>query len=261
MNGSQVMATTKKSNRESKQKSPNWSHFKDERVLILWQVVALSLGVEPVKTSIEQACEDQAFKDQYIRRRRTLSRMLSVEQLEDHVTYFPDHEYNKGKPQAYNRMVDVVSCIKKLQKLEHERLPKEFVDLLNPLERVFLPVRKFENVGLTLSPNITIVSAPGKAESSSEDGAAIELKKGKKDQSQAIERKEREQLSAMLCAVVLDSYGHDLSTPTGMNDAITAVEAAFERFGLKGRYGHSRAKIKTVLKEGFGFCKLEEPNK
>jgi hypothetical protein len=255
------MVTTKNSTRESNRKSPNWSHFKDQRVLILWQVAALSLGVEPEKKSIEQACEDEIFKDEYIRRRRTLSRMLSVEQLEDHVTYFPDHEYNKGKPQAFNRMVDVVSCIKKLQKIESERLPKEFVELLKPLERVFLPVRKLENVGLTLSPNITIVGAPVKVESSSGDGAASALKNGKKDQAQAIARKEREQLSAMLCAVVLDSYGYDLSTPKGMNGAIEAVETAFKRVGLEGRYGYSDNKIKTVLQEGLRLCRLEEPNK
>lgn len=248
------MATQQHSNPERSLLTPDWRQYEHQRALVLWQVVALSLNTEPDRKLVELAKQDPEFDVSYARRKKILGRMLSVEPLEGYVTYFPWHEYNKGKERTSNRMVDPVSCIEKLMKLEGEKLPADFVALLEPLKRIPLPKDPRVSGGLFVNPSVTIVAGPGPDIPTVGGATANSVEKKKRDQSKAIETKAAEQRAAMLYAVVCDGYGHDLTDDESLKMAIDAVSNALVARGIGSKYGLSRGKIEQALKVGKEQC-------
>lgn len=248
------MATKQHSSPERSLPTPDWKQYEHQRALVLWQVVALSLNTEPDLKLVELAKQDSGFAASYARRKKFLGRMLSVEPLDGHVTYFPWHEYNKSKATTSNRMVDPVSCIEKLMKLEGEKLPEDFVALLEPLKRIPLPKDPRGGGGIYVNPSVTIVAGPGANAPPVGAATANYVETKKRDQSKAIETKAAEQRAAMLYAVVCDVYGYDPTDAESLKMAVDAVNNALVARGIAGKYGLSPGKIEQALKVGEGQC-------
>lgn len=248
------MATREKVTSTPQWKAANWKRYRHQRVLILWEVVALSLGAEPDSKNTVEARKDPQFKDAYLQRIKSLTRMMSAVPDEGHVTYFPWHVYNEDKPLARNRMVDVVSCIDKLIKTEEGDLPKEFIALRESLSQVPLPKEPPRNHGLVLAPNIVVTTSFAQAEQVTDGTKLAEGTAKKKDQSKAVITKENEQVSAMFYAVVCDAYRYNASDPISLKNAVEEIEKALTKVGIKGGYGLSVGKIQEVLRIGLGHC-------
>lgn len=232
----------------------NWQRYRHQRVLILWEVVALSLGAEPTSKNVAAARKDARFQEAYLQRIKSLTRMMSAVPESGHVTYFPWHVYNEDKPLARNRMVDVVSCIDKLIMTEGEDLTIEFIALRESLNKIPIPREPPRNIGLVLAPSINV-----QADSTQADQLVQRTKLAigamkTRDQSKAIAAKESEQITAMFYAVVCDAYGYDASSLHSQKLAVADIEKAFEKVGIKGQYGFSVDKIELALRNGGGRC-------
>lgn len=227
--GETVVATEKNDVLRGDWRSPTWSRFKNQRLAVLWEVVALSLGADPIKENVTRARRDEQFAEAYKHRIKLLTRMMSDVPAPGYVTVYPSHAVNKSSQSSVNRVVDFVSCIEKLSAEDDERLPKEFTDLRASLVK------------------IPLVTNP-----TYQHPAAVKADRSvpKKNQSLAIQTKQREQIAAMLYAVVCDSYGYDPTDPISKSKILIDVEAALQKQGLKGKYGMSAEKIEQALNLG-----------
>lgn len=248
------MASRKKIVRAPDWQTVNWRNYRHERVLILWQVVALSMNAEPNVKNVAIAKKHPEFLEAYTQRVKSLTRMMSVIPDEGHVTYLPWHVVNENTPLARNRMVDVVSCINKLLKYHAEILPTEFIDLLKTLHQIQLPKEPPRNSGLVINSNVVISSSAATQNNLTNVKDQVDRLDRKKDQSKAVGTKINEQASAMLYAVVCDAYGYDASSTVSKNKTVKDIENALAQAGIKGIYGMSPEKIKEVLLIGQGHC-------
>lgn len=252
--GESFMATWSKENKQPLWRAAKWQRYKHQRVLILWEVVALSLGAEPDSQNIANARKDSHFEDAYLQRIKSLTRMMSAVPEEGHVTFFPWHVYNQEKRLARNRMVDVVSCIDKLIKTDVDELPSEFLRLRETLSQIPLPKEPPRNSGLVIASNIVVTASAAKDGELANGTKLTEASLKKKDQSKAVSTKENEQISAMFYAVVCDAYGYDASSSTSLKETVEEIENALTKVGIKGGYGLSVGKIQEVLRVGKGHC-------
>jgi hypothetical protein len=218
----------------------DWQSFRGQRVLILWEVAALSLGVNPDIKSVGAIKEDPQISKAYLHRRKLLTRSMSEVPTPGLVTYFPWHLYNKRRQEPRNRMVDVVSCIDFLSNSSQvSELPEEFKALRDTLIKCPLP----PDPRLPVSPGLP---ASGVAESP----AAVKSR----DQTKAIANKEVQQMAAMLFALVKYENGYEPVNPASVKASVARIEEALQEAGIKGRYGMSKAKIETALRTGYDYC-------
>jgi hypothetical protein len=252
--GATCMAAQEKVASTPQWKTANWQRYRHQRVLILWEVVALSLGAEPDSKNVAAARKDVQFQEAYLQRVKSLTRMMSAVPDAGHVTYFPWHVYNEDKPLARNRMVDVVSCIDKLVMTEGDGLPTEFVALRESLNKIPIPKEPPRNTGLVLAPSIVVATGSTHADSTADGNKLTDGAAKKKDQSKAIAAKESEQIAAMFFAVVCDAYGYDSTSDISLKLTVDAIEKALQMRGILGRYGLSDKKIKEALRVGKEAC-------
>ncbi|MFM9424789.1 hypothetical protein RCH10_001217 [Variovorax sp. GrIS 2.14] len=151
----------------------------------------MSLGIAPELKAVREAQASATFTEQYKDRRRLLGRKLSIEPIPDHVTYFPDHPYNRGKAGSMNRMVDVVSCVAILAGAG-QKMPKSFLKLQPKLQELALPNNSQIQVGLGAFHAL----------------AQEVIKKPKKDQSGRNASVEIDNLNALIFAMARGGYGY-----------------------------------------------------
>lgn len=238
------MATQKKSASQSSGNPVNWSLQAHERVLAVWHVAAMSLGVEPTLASIALAKKDKSFVASFEQRKRVLGRKLSTEPVDGHVTYFPRHEYNDSKTGASNRMVDVVSCIKILKPIYPDLLPPEFLALEAALEKLPLPKQHSPVSGLVVMPSA--VMAPALEE------------KPKKPPTTRSAYIEHQNLHVLLYAMACHGYSYRDNLTGTEKVAVSKAIAADVPELLRGRYGLGHATVLRILMAGAGLAKEPE---
>ena len=137
----------------------DWPSYAQEPMLIVWQVAALSCGIEPDLKVVNGSGVPDDLNMLYERRVKLLARKLHKEPASGLVTYFPDHPYNQSKKGARNRMVDVVSCIDVLVSGNFSPLPQEFIALKESLARLPIPSHKISRADSNITPNEPYASA------------------------------------------------------------------------------------------------------
>ena len=238
------MATQKKSASQSPGNPVNWRLQAYERVLAVWHVAAMSLGVEPTLASISLAKEDKSFVASFEQRKRVLGRKLSTEPEDGHVTYFPRHEYNDSKTGASNRMVDVVSCIKILKPIYPDLLPPEFLALEAALEKLPLPKQHSLLSGLVVMPGALM--APALEE------------KPKKPLTTRSASIEHHNLHVLLYSMACHGYGYSEGMKSSEKVAVAQAIAADVPELLRGRYGLGHTNIFKILTVGAGLVSAPE---
>ncbi len=238
------MATQKKSASKNSGNPVNWSLQAHQRVMAVWHVAAMSLGVEPTLASIALAKVDKTFSASFEERKRVLGRKFSTEPETGHVTYFPRHEYNDTKTGASNRMVDVVSCIKILKPIYPDLLPPEFLALEATLEKVALPKQHSPVSGLVVMPGA--VMAPALEE---------KPKKPPTTRSAYIEHKN---LHVLLYAMACRGYGYRENISGTEKVAVSKAIAADVPELLRGRYGLGHGTVLKILMAGAVLAKEPE---
>lgn len=229
-----------------KWKAANWANYQNDRILILWQVAALSLGAEPELKNIKLACEDSKFKETYELRKKSLKRMLSVVPSPGHVTYFPNHELNRTSDSVSNRMVDVVSCIEKLSLSKDQNFPAEFLALNDALRKVPLLVQDSKSNGIQFNPTVIVhANTPQFSELSTAS------KSVKKDQSEAVETKRYAQVCALLHAVACDAYAYEPKNSVSEYEVIKQILEAVKKLNFSSTYGLGKTNIKDALETGY----------
>ena len=223
---------------------PNWKLLANFRILCIWNVAAISLGIEPVLASVKLATEDPALKSSYNTIKKTLCLKMSVRPSLGSVTYYPAHEFNKKFETPTNRMVDVLSCIEVLETIHSNLLVSEFIALKKTLLNIPLPSE------YDVSPDVA---------ANSMGGVVKEVSGLKKDQKKAILSKEASQIAGAFYAVVCDAYGYDSDSELSKKKVIEDIQQALDKVGLKKGYGFSATKIKNALMEGLG--QLDKKNR
>lgn len=235
------MATRKTSVDKTTVSPVNWSLQAHQRVMAVWHVAAMSLGVEPKLDAIILAKGDKAFAAAFEERKQLLGRKLSTEPEENHVTFFPRHGYNASKTGYNNKMVDVVSCIKILKRIYPDLLPPEFLALEATLEQVALP-RK-----LLPRSNLVVISAAVGAPTSE-----AEPKKSPTTRAASIEHRN---LHVLLYAMACSGYEYrENMSNTEKLGVATAIAADVPEL-LRGRYGLGSGTILRILRAGAGLAK------
>lgn len=238
------MATQKTSVDKTTVRPVNWSLQAHQRVMAVWNVAAMSLGVEPTLASIKLAKADKSFASSFEERKQLLGRKLSIEPDENHVTYFPCHGYNNGKTGAGNRMVDVVSCIKILKPIYSDSLPKEFLALEATLEQVALPKRP------SPASNLVVISA-------TVANPVLDEKPTRKPTTRSASI-EHNNLHILLYSMAYGGYAYRTSMNSEKKLAVaTAISADIPEV-LRGRYGLSAANILKILTAGANLVSAPE---
>ena len=238
------MATQKTSVDKTTVSPVNWSLQAHQRVMAVWHVAAMSLGVEPTLASIKLAKADKAFASSFEERKLLLGRKLSVEPDENHVTYFPGHGYNNGKTGASNRMVDVVSCIKIMKSIYSDALPREFLALEATLDRVALPKRH------SPASNLVVISATV--------ANPVMDEKPKRAPTTRSASIEHNNLHVLLYSMACGGYAYSTSMKSA--DKLTVANAISADIPqvLRGRYGLTAANILKILTAGANLVAAPE---
>lgn len=230
------MATQKKTASKTSGNPVNWSLQAHQRVMAVWHVAAMSLGVEPTLASVALAKMDKTFLASFEERKRVLGRKFSTEPEKGHVTYFPRHEYNDSKTGASNRMVDVVSCIKILNPIYSDMLPPEFMALEETLEKLPLPKQHSPLSGLVVMPGSVM--------------APVLEEKPKKPPTTRGASLDHHNLHVLLYAMACGGYGYTESMTSTEKVSIATAIAADVPQACKSRYGLGHGKILQILKVG-----------
>jgi hypothetical protein len=227
------MATQKKPVSKTSGNPVNWSLQAHQRVMAVWHVAAMSLGVEPTLASIALAKMDKTFSASFEERKRVLGRKFSTEPATGHVTYFPRHEYNDTKTGASNRMVDVVSCIKILKPIYPDLLPPEFLALEATLEKVALPKQHSPVSGLVVMPGAVM--------------APVLEEKPKKPPTTRGASLDHHNLHVLLYAMACGGYGYTESMTSTEKVSIAKAIAADVPQACKSRYGLGHVTVGPIL--------------
>ena len=238
------MATQKKSVSETSGNPVNWSLQSHQRVMAVWHVAAMSLGVEPTVTSIALAKMDKNFLGSFEERKQVLGRKFSTEPATGHVTYFPRHEYNDTRTGASNRMVDVVSCIRILKPIYLDLLPPEFLALEATLEKVTLPKQHSPLSGLVVMSGAVM--------------APVLEEKPKKPLTTRSAFIQHQNLHILLYAMAYSGYGYRENMKSTEKIAVANAIAADVPELLRGRYGLGHATVLKILMAGAGLAKAPE---
>ncbi len=238
------MATQKKPVSKTSGNPVNWSLQAHQRVMAVWHVAAMSLGVEPTLASIALAKVDKTFSASFEERKRVLGRKFNTEPETGHVTYFPRHEYNDTKTGASNRMVDVVSCIKILKPIYSDLLPPEFLALEATLEKVALPKQHSPVSGLVVMPGAVM--------------APVLDAKPKKPLTTRSASIEHHNLHVLLYGMASRSYGYHEGMKSSDKVAVAQAIAADVPELLRGRYGLGYTNILKILTVGAGLVSTPE---
>ncbi len=238
------MATQNKSASKTLSTPVDWSLQAHQRVMTVWHVAAMSLGIEPSKESVALAKSDKSFQAAFEARKKVLCMKFSTEPEAGHVTYFPRHEYNESKTGAGNRMVDVVSCIEILEPMYFGKLPPEFVALKEPLTKLPLPKQHSPLSGLVVMPGA--VMAPALEE------------KPKKPPTTRASSIEHQNLYVLLYAMACHGYGYRENMISAEKVTVAKAIAADVPELLRGRYGLGHAVVSRILVAGAGLVKEPE---
>lgn len=218
-------SSTDGSHPEAKKSRINWKLLEHDRVRPLWHVAAMSLGVAPDLKAVALAQSDAKFVAEYAARKRMLARKMSVEPVVGHVTFFPDHPYNKSNKSTTNAMVDVVSCID-IFIAAGQKVPKPFIAMRPKLVAQGIPQHSRINVGLAAYHALA---------------TEVSKKKNAKDQSSRNSSVEIDNLNALVFAMAVGGYGYEPEGPVTEKQKIVKAILADVRSAGMSKYGLSTA--------------------
>ena len=216
----------------------NWDSHTHDQILIVWQVAALSLGIEPDLGVVKSRTVPAELKEIYEKRVKWLARKLQVFPSPGFVTYFPEHPFNKASQGARNRMVDVLSCIDVLVESGVTPLSPEFIALKEPLLKLPLAKQQAQRVDIGLPTN-EVVSPP----SPSND-------KFRKSQDSRAATIKHENLHVLLYSMACSSYEYDPKKTVLEKEAIAQTIADEVPALHRGRYGLGKGAVMKILKIG-----------
>lgn len=206
-----------------------WAHYQFDRLMHVWQVVALSYGVEPTEACVYAVAKKRAgWKEDFLQRTAYLSRRLSEHPTAGYITFIKDHP--AAKVHARWQIVDTLTAIEALEKRYASELPLEFLGLKKYLESVPQPT----------PPGWLSQAAPSQL-------PLVEKKKKSNDERNR--SVEQQKLLRMLYAV---ARGHGYNPVESIADQKRVIGKMFEEIedSWGGRYGMSLDQFKKSLKEG-----------
>lgn len=225
----------------------DWYRYQSDRISRVWEVVALSMGIEPMASQVNAARRNDEFKEEYELRIKTLTRMMSTTDVREHVTYFPDHPYAARAKKTRDHAVDVVTCIDKLTALKGLELPNEFVKLRETLIKLPVPPPPDHRPTFILAPQLPPTGAP-------QHQVPIQIDQPvpkKRDQSKANETKAADRHDLLIYALVkvhceYSGNASDKEKTEKIAEIVEQIEHA--RYG---KFGIGKDALKSILDRAY----------
>jgi hypothetical protein len=213
----------------------DWTQYHDHRLMPLWKVAALSMGMTPMNALIDQAKRnDRNWGTEYAKRKRHLLGKLSAMPQEGLVTYFPNYAGGIQKAARANLTIDMVSAIGVLQKRYGHDMPEAFLALEKTLKEVSLPYPL--NV-----PPITTAHAPAR--------------KSQVNRNTVVQH---ENLLVLIYALAKKGYGYAGEENTCEQDKANMESICTDVRDMKlSRYGLGSPKIREFILAGRALANKE----